>query len=166
MIKFETIARGFGLFTAEFDSPMGTWGLVWCDRGLLYSTTVANGRTWKDAVFAGPPEWLEKAWNAFWTGKQVSLSLCAFKKPTNFALSVYRVVSDIPAGRTLTYKDVALRAGNPKASRAVGALMRANPWAPFVPCHRVVGSDGRMCGYGGAGGIEMKARFLEFEKSL
>jgi len=166
MMRFERIPGRVALFRAEFDSPMHTWRLVWCDRGLLYSTMGANNRTFKDAMPAEPPAWLENAWNAFWTNKQVSLNLCTLRQPSEFALSVYRIVSDIPAGSTLTYKDVAVRAGNPKASRAVGALMRANPWAPFVPCHRVIGSDGQMRGYGGPGGVSMKARFLEFEKSL
>lgn len=166
MMRIEVIPKGLALSTAEFDSPMGTWRFVWSDRGLLYTTIRTNDVACKDAIPADAPRWLEKAWKSFWTGKQVSLNLCTFKQPTEFALSVYRVVSDIPAGSTLTYKDIALRVGNPKAARAVGALMRANPWAPFVPCHRVIGSDGRMCGYGGPGGITMKADFLEYEKSL
>ncbi|MGC9372976.1 MAG: methylated-DNA--[protein]-cysteine S-methyltransferase [Thermovirgaceae bacterium] len=165
-MRFETIPRGVALSTAAIDSPMGAWRLVWCDQGLLYSTTRANDRLCKDAMLAEPPAWLEKAWNAFWTGKEVSLNLCIFKQPSEFALSVYRVVSGIPAGSTRTYRDIAVHVGNPNAARAVGGLMRANPWAPFVPCHRVIGSDGRMCGYGGPGGVNMKARFLEFEKSL
>ncbi|MFP4482918.1 MAG: methylated-DNA--[protein]-cysteine S-methyltransferase [Thermovirgaceae bacterium] len=166
MMRFKKIEKGSALYTAEFESPMGSWRLVWCKRGLVYSTTRANDRACKDATPSPPPEWLQKAWDEFWKGMKVSLSLCSFKNPSEFALAVYRTVLDIPVGRTLTYKDVAFRVGNTKAARAVGAIMRANPWAPFVPCHRVIGSDGRMCGYGGPGGVDMKSDFLKFEKSL
>jgi O-6-methylguanine DNA methyltransferase len=81
-------------------------------------------------------------------------------------MSVYRIVAAIPPGKTKSYKDVAAGTGNPRAARAIGSVMRKNPWAPFVPCHRVIGSDGNMCGYGGSGGVELKAAFLEYEKSF
>lgn len=80
---------------------------------------------------------------------------------TDFEREVYRVVTAIPAGSTLTYAEVAERAGRPGAARAVGAAMAKNLFAPVIPCHRVVGSDGSLRGY--AGGIEMKAALLEME---
>jgi methylated-DNA-[protein]-cysteine S-methyltransferase len=80
---------------------------------------------------------------------------------TAFLRRVYEVVCAIPAGSTMSYGDVAAAAGRPRAARAVGAAMAANHFAPVVPCHRVVGSDGALRGYGG--GIAMKREMLAME---
>lgn len=72
---------------------------------------------------------------------------------------VYEITSKIPKGKVATYKQVARLAGNPKASRAVGLFMKINPNAPQVPCHRVVGSDGKLTGYSG-GGTSVKKKML------
>ena len=82
-----------------------------------------------------------------------------------FADKVRRVVSRIPKGKTMTYKEVAARAGNPKAARAVGAIMRANRDPKPVPCHRVVRSDGALGGYS-RGGKAVKKRLLTKEGAL
>ncbi|MBI4032486.1 MGMT family protein [Candidatus Berkelbacteria bacterium] len=87
----------------------------------------------------------------------------------DFRAHVYAVVQRIPAGQVLTYGEVAARAGNPRAARAVGALMRSNhksflthPNDPdAIPCHRVVAAGHRLGGYNG--GIEVKRRLLESE---
>jgi len=94
-------------------------------------------------------------------GRLPSGRVFAERAPTPFLRRVYRVVSDIPPGQTLTYSEVAARAGRPGAARAVGAAMAANPFAPVVPCHRVIGSDGRLRGYGG--GLPMKKAMLSME---
>jgi len=81
----------------------------------------------------------------------------------NFRTKALAVVSRIPNGKTLTYKDVARRAGNAKAARAVGAIMRANH-DPAIPCHRVVRSDGTLGGYNR--GLDLKANLLNRERGL
>ena len=75
--------------------------------------------------------------------------------------AIYRHVSSIPAGTTMTYADVAAAVGRPRAARAVGAAMAANRFAPIIPCHRVVGSDGSLRGY--AGGLRMKEYLIAME---
>lgn len=80
---------------------------------------------------------------------------------TPFVQRVYEVVCSIPAGSSMTYGGVAAAAGRPGAARAVGAAMARNPFAPAIPCHRVVGADGGLRGY--RGGIEMKHRLLQAE---
>jgi methylated-DNA-[protein]-cysteine S-methyltransferase len=80
-----------------------------------------------------------------------------------FASKVYRELRRVPPGRTLTYGELARRAGSPGAARAVGRAMATNPLAPFVPCHRVVGSDGGLRGFSSPGGIPQKARMLATE---
>ncbi|MDE6319256.1 MAG: methylated-DNA--[protein]-cysteine S-methyltransferase, partial [Lachnospiraceae bacterium] len=70
---------------------------------------------------------------------------------------------DIPYGETRTYKEIATAVGNPKACRAVGMANTKNPIAIAVPCHRVIGADGKLVGY--AGGLDMKEALLELEKN-
>jgi methylated-DNA-[protein]-cysteine S-methyltransferase len=81
---------------------------------------------------------------------------------TPFAKKVYAVVAKIPKGKTMTYKQVATRAGKPNAARAVGTIMSHN-YNPQIPCHRVVRSDGGMGGYN-RGGSEQKKKILAREK--
>ena len=80
---------------------------------------------------------------------------------TDFQKQVWNALLSIPYGSTASYKDVALAIGNPGSVRAVGMANNKNPIAIIVPCHRVIGSDGSLVGYGG--GIELKRRLLELE---
>ena len=80
-----------------------------------------------------------------------------------FASKVYRELRKVAPGATVTYGDLARRAGSPRAARAVGRAMAANPLAPFVPCHRVVGREGAMTGFSAPGGVEYKRRLLAAE---
>ena len=72
-----------------------------------------------------------------------------------FADKVRAIVKKIPKGKTMTYKQVAIKAGNPRAARAVGAIMRTN-YDDSIPCHRVVRSDGGMGGYNRGGSLRKK----------
>ena len=80
---------------------------------------------------------------------------------TEFQLRVWRALLDIPYGETWSYRDVAARIGVPQAVRAVGAANGANPLPIVVPCHRVIGSNGKLVGYGG--GLALKRRLLALE---
>ncbi len=82
---------------------------------------------------------------------------------TSFRKSVLRVVRGIPEGDTRTYKEVAIAAGNPKAARAVGAILKTN-YDPTIPCHRVVKSDGTLGGYNR--GVGTKRKLLDEESRL
>jgi methylated-DNA-[protein]-cysteine S-methyltransferase len=77
---------------------------------------------------------------------------------------VWRALRKVPPGRTVTYGELARRAGSPGGGRAVGRAMAGNPLAPFVPCHRVVGHGGALGGYSGGGGVDRKARALREER--
>jgi len=81
-----------------------------------------------------------------------------------FAEKVRDIVRRIPKGETMTYKEVAKKAGNEKAARAVGAIMRTN-FDESIPCHRVVASDGTMRGYN-RGGVDRKRQILTAEGAL
>lgn len=81
---------------------------------------------------------------------------------TDFQKAVWRALLEIPFGETRSYKQIAQAVGNPKAYRAVGSANNRNPVWIIVPCHRVIGSDGSLTGYGC--GISVKEKLLEFER--
>jgi methylated-DNA-[protein]-cysteine S-methyltransferase len=83
---------------------------------------------------------------------------------TPFQQAVWRELRNIPTGRTISYGELARRLGKPSASRAVGLANSKNPIAVVVPCHRVIGADGRLTGY--AGGLERKLWLLQHEGSM
>ncbi len=86
-----------------------------------------------------------------------------YRGMTPFQEKVLRLTSEIPYGKTATYKELARQCGKPNAARAVGRVEATNPMPLVIPCHRVVGSDGSLHGYGGPGGIKLKAWLLEME---
>lgn len=85
---------------------------------------------------------------------------------TPFQRAVWKACLDIPLGETRTYGWVAQRVGRPGAARAVGRALAANPYAPKVPCHRVVRADGALGGYSARGGLPAKQRLLKSEGAL
>ena len=94
-------------------------------------------------------------------GNRKDFSFPYHLKGTDFQKKVWNELCRIPYGETRSYKDIAIAIGNPKAVRAVGMANNRNPMMIVVPCHRVVGSDGKMVGY--AGGISVKETLLELE---
>lgn len=85
-------------------------------------------------------------------------------KGTDFQKKVWNALTEIPYGETLSYQELAIKIGHPKAARAVGQACNRNPIGIIVPCHRVIGSDHRLTGY--AGGLELKEKLLIHEKAL
>ena len=83
---------------------------------------------------------------------------------TKFQKKVWNYIKKIPKGNVKTYKEVAIAIKAPKSARAVANACAKNPYAPIIPCHRVVRSDGSLGGYSGRGGIKEKLRLLRSEK--
>ena len=83
---------------------------------------------------------------------------------TKFQIKVWKYLITIPKGSVKTYKQVAIAIKNPKAARAVANACAKNPYAPEIPCHRVIRSDGGLGGYSGRGGIRQKLKLLRSEK--
>jgi len=98
----------------------------------------------------------------YFAGKRKSFDVPLRPQGTDFQRSVWKALEKIPYGKTRSYKQIAQAIGNPKACRAVGLANNKNPIWIIIPCHRVIGSDGALTGYGG--GLNMKKKLLDLEK--
>lgn len=99
--------------------------------------------------------------HAYFQGKLTSFDLPLSPHGTEFQRKVWRALSDIPYGTTISYGELAKRIGKPAAARAVGRANGCNPLPIVVPCHRVIGSDGRLVGY--SSGLSIKEYLLNLE---
>ena len=148
------------------DSPTGRLLLV-ADESGLREVVFEAGRT--------PPR-VDASWlcdgesllepvrqlRAFFAGELRSFDLTLKPEGTAFQKRVWETLCEIPFGETISYGELARRIGNPAASRAVGLANGTNPLPIIVPCHRVIGSNGKLTGYGG--GLENKRWLLDFER--
>ncbi|MBV9742547.1 MAG: methylated-DNA--[protein]-cysteine S-methyltransferase [Acidobacteriia bacterium] len=99
---------------------------------------------------------------AYFCGTLREFDLPLEMEGTDFQVRVWNLLLEIPYGETRSYREVAVALGRPQAVRAVGAANGSNPLPIVVPCHRVIGADGRLTGYGG--GLRLKKTLLEMEK--
>lgn len=97
-------------------------------------------------------------------GKRKTFDILYELEGTDFQKKVWKELTRIPYGQTRTYKDIARAIGNKNASRAVGMANNKNPLMIVVPCHRVIGTNGKLVGY--AGGLDMKKEILDLEQRL
>ena len=149
-----------------FSSPIGTLRLV--SNGSHLSRIELAGRhrlqgddlETDDAVLSRCSAQLEE----YFDGARRAFDLPLAAVGTDFQRAVWRALGDIPYGTSRSYREIARTLGKPAAVRAVGAANGANPLPIVVPCHRVVGSDGRLTGY--AGGLDAKRLLLELEGVL
>jgi O-6-methylguanine DNA methyltransferase len=100
----------------------------------------------------------------YFVGSRRAFSFALDLRGTDFQLACWRALVAIPYGETRSYADIARAVGRPQGFRAVGMANNRNPIAIVVPCHRVIASDGTLCGYGG--GLEIKRKLLELEGAL
>jgi methylated-DNA-[protein]-cysteine S-methyltransferase len=116
--------------------------------------------TWvrDDAAFAKVVDQLDR----YFAGELRDFDLPIAPAGTPFQLQVWQALREIPYGRTWSYRELATRIGNPNASRAVGLANGRNPISVVVPCHRVIGANGTLVGYGG--GTERKRWLLDLER--
>ena len=149
------------------DSPVGRLLLAADEEGLRY-LLFANGR----AAVQPRPEWREDApgladavrqLRAYFEGRLREFDLRLAPEGSPFQLRVWQELRRIPYGETISYGELARRLGNPQASRAVGLANGANPISIIIPCHRVIGSNGKLTGYGG--GVGTKEWLLGLERT-
>ena len=100
----------------------------------------------------------------FFAGKRQAFDFALAPKGSAFQKRVWAELVKIPFGETISYGELARRIGNPAASRAVGRANATNPIAVIVPCHRVIGTNGKLTGY--AGGIDLKDKLLAWERAV
>jgi methylated-DNA-[protein]-cysteine S-methyltransferase len=151
-----------------FDSPVGQLKLVASDAGLaailwenddphrVRLNLVAEDRNHPVLVSA------EKQLGEYFAGERTSFDLELDFSGTEFQKKVWHALLEIPFGETRSYAQIASRLQNPKAVRAVGAANGKNPISIVAPCHRVIGSNGKLTGF--AGGLETKAYLLGLEE--
>jgi methylated-DNA-[protein]-cysteine S-methyltransferase len=104
----------------------------------------------------------KRQFDAYFAGDLREFSLMLFPQGTEFRKRVWKALCTIPYATTISYAELARRIGNPKASRAVGLANGANPLSIIVPCHRVIGANGSLTGYGG--GLKAKQFLLDLEQ--
>lgn len=134
----------------------------------LFMVTQRHGpffsETWKRDDNAKPFAEARRQMEAYFAGELTEFDLPLNMIGTEFQKTVWRELLNIPFGVTISYGELAERVGNPSASRAVGAANGRNPISIIVPCHRVIGSNGKLTGYGG--GIERKEWLLAHESKF
>ena len=162
------------VYAGTLDSPLGDIWLCATEDGLCYVAFEAPDiEAWPfgkrygiQPVFARFHEWLQPArvqLKRYFAGDRRAFDLSLDVRGTVFQRNVWQLLRQIPYGVTRTYADIALQLGKPRAARAVGQAVGANPLSIVVPCHRVVGSDGTLTGYGG--GLARKQFLLELEQA-
>jgi methylated-DNA-[protein]-cysteine S-methyltransferase len=148
------------------ESPIGEL-LLLGDGEVLHGLYMQAGRkpvrirpAWQrdDAAFADAREQLAE----YFAGERTSFDLPMQLEGSAFQRTVWHALTRIPYGQTISYGELARRIGRPDLARAVGTANGQNPIAVIVPCHRVIGSDGKLVGYGG--GLENKRLLLDLEQ--
>jgi methylated-DNA-[protein]-cysteine S-methyltransferase len=154
MIWFDDFATPIGRLTVAAD----THGL----RHVLFESNkyeAADRAEWKRDP--APLRLAREQLQAYFEGERERFDLPLHPVGTPFQLKVWRTLAEIPFGATWSYGEVARRIGEPKAMRAVGAANGRNPLPIVLPCHRVIGSDGSLTGFGG--GLPIKQFLLRHE---
>jgi methylated-DNA-[protein]-cysteine S-methyltransferase len=142
------------------DSPVGPLTLVERDGALTQLSFGAHGDSPATALLRRAVKQL----NEYFAGSRHSFDLPLAPSGTEFQLACWHALAEIPYGETRSYGEQARRIGRPDRARAVGAANGANPIAIILPCHRVIGADGSLVGFGG--GLETKRRLLDLEAGI
>lgn len=146
----------------RFDSPIGEITVV--ENGSALTHVLFRDSPFPAQEQEGHSNLLYRAREAilsYLDGRRTTFDLPLAAHGTAFQESVWQALLTIPYGQTRTYGQLAVQIGNPKACRAVGMANHHNPISLIIPCHRVIGADGSMTGYGG--GLDIKVFLLELE---
>jgi len=148
--------------TYYYNSPIGTIKIV-CDEEFLLEMNFV------DKAFDNPKKYskiistCKEQLDEYFSGRLKKFTIAMkIEKGTAFQKTVWKALKSIPYGETRSYKDIAIKIGNPRAVRAVGGANNKNPIGIVIPCHRVIGSSGKLVGY--AGGLDKKEMLLKIEE--
>ena len=159
----------------QFDTPKGRLTLVKSNKGICFvglpSANLASVEKWASKYYQGEQlvqnsAALEDAKIElidYMAGRRQDFSIPLDHRNTSFAQTALQKVAEIGYGKTATYGMIAHQLGKPRSARAVGRAAATNPLPLIIPCHRVVGSDGSLTGYGG--GLPLKKALLDMERS-
>jgi len=153
------------LYYSRMASPIGALLVAVSERGLVRLEFSPDSSQ-------PPPNWIAseeqtapyvRELQEYFRGERRQFDFPLDLRGTDFQKRCWRALLEIPYGETRSYADIARLVGSPQAFRAVGMANHHNPIAIVVPCHRVIASNGTLCGYGG--GLDVKQRLLELEKT-
>ena len=156
-------------FSTDYDSPLGEMLIVSDGEAIcgLWFYGQKHFPSFDDLVekddsliFDNVKEWLD----SYFKGKNPKIDFKLKPDGTQFRLKVWRVLSEIPYGETLTYGEIARKISSEMSAQAVGGAVGHNPIAILIPCHRVLGSNGKLTGY--AAGLDKKIELLKIEKII
>jgi methylated-DNA-[protein]-cysteine S-methyltransferase len=165
---FKCLKEGVTVFYDFFETGLiGTLMLAGDEAGLRHiefenkPNNLAIHSDWKRNPACFAP--LKAQLRAYFKGELEQFDICLAPVGTPFQLKVWQALRAIPYGRLVSYKSIAEDVGNPKAVRAVGSANAKNPIPIIVPCHRVIGNNGSLTGFGG--GLDVKKRLIELERA-
>lgn len=152
------------LINKIYNSPIGDISVISNGSGLIEMQYLSYDN--KNENIVGDASFVEvcRQLDEYFSGNREQFNLNLNMQGTKFQQVVWREIAKIPYGKTITYGKLAEKIGNPKASRAVGLACNKNPFLIVVPCHRVVGSSGKLTGY--AGGLLKKEWLLRHEGAI
>ena len=147
--------------TYYYNSPIGTIKLI-CSKEYLQEMQFVEEKGENPKIYPQIISTCKEELDAYFSGKLEKFTIpLEFIRGTDFQIEVWKALQSIPYGETRSYKDIATMIGNPKAVRAVGGANNKNPIGIVIPCHRVIGSSGKLVGY--AGGLDKKEMLLKLE---
>ena len=153
-LTYRTVSTPLGDITAVADDEGLTQVILAGDDGSVLAEATEGG----PIVDAAAQQLAE-----YFAGERMAFDVPLAPQGTEFQLTVWEALGDVPFGTTATYGDIARAIGQLTATRAVGAANGRNPIPIIIPCHRVIGASGELTGYSGGGGIETKRRLLDHE---
>lgn len=154
------------LYKAKIETPLGTMVAIADEKdlyGLAFEDSMLQKWKTKDGI-TSPILKIKNELDSYFSGMLKVFKTVVACEGTNFQMQTWTVLYQIPYGETRSYKDLAYAVGDPKACRAVANANRCNPLAIIVPCHRVIKSDGGLCGYNG--GVERKKWLINHERQF
>ena len=149
------------------ESPIGKLLIAGDQESVRQINFAKNGKPskpepeWQESS-RGPVAQAARQLREYFAGSRTDFDLPLSPQGTEFQRQVWRRLQEIPYGETISYGQLANQIGNPKASRAVGLANGSNPIPIVIPCHRVIGSNGKLTGYGG--GLPIKEKLLALER--
>lgn len=167
-------------YAKSYDSPIGPIIIQANDTAItgIYTVNTGNAETKHESDAKSMPcepaqetiiqetALIKRAYEElmeYFSGNRRTFDLPLHAEGTEFQMQVWNALREIPYGETCSYKEIAIKTGRPKACRAVGGACHRNPILIMVPCHRVIGTNGSMTGFGG--GIPVKEQLLKLEST-